>query len=248
MRKLMALVAIALGALSVTAVAIAQSGNTEQGLAVKASPTKAGTKKAPKNASLDVTTTTTNKDGSQPPVVSKAVIYFPKGFEFNGKYFKSCTAAILDAKGPSGCPKGSKVGTGNAEAMAGTDKFPPAVIDAFNGPGGKKIELYLTIPSIGLAQTIEGSISKATGAFAYKLTVPIPENIQQPIPNMFVSLTRFNTKVKATTVAKVGKKKRKVGYVETVSCPKTRKWNFKGVFTTRDGQTMTATSSQACKS
>jgi hypothetical protein len=210
---------------AVPAIADTKFGSTTQTVQSKVSPSKAGTVAKPKGASLFVRTATKNDDGSQPPVTSKAVITFPKEFEFNGKAFPSCTKAQLNDQGMlSQCiAKGAQVGTGSSTGQLGTAK-PVFKIVAINGPGGNKIELYIQGAPVNKA--LEGTLAGSKGKVK-KLTVPIPPEIQQAVPGTFASIADFSTTVKKSIKVK-GKT---VNYFETTGCPKNKKWTVSGEFT-----------------
>ena len=225
MRKLMLLAAAVALVVAVPAIADTKFGQTTQTVDSKVTPSKAGTVKKPRGASLYVKTATKNDDGSQPPVVSKAVITFPKEFSFNGKAFPFCTKGQLNDQGMlTACvKKGAQVGSGSSVGQLGAAK-PPFKIVAINGPGGNKVELYIQGAPVNKA--LEGTLSGKNGQ-ARKLTVPIPPEIQQAVPGTFASIAEFVTTVKKSIKVK-GKT---VNYFETTGCPKNKKWTVSGEFT-----------------
>jgi hypothetical protein len=239
MRKVLLLVVALVAALSVATVAHAING--EQGLEVKINSSKAGTKKKPRSVSIDVITTTAPAATDGPFATKQAVIHFDKALRFNTKLFKSCTAAVLQAQGPAGCPKGSQVGGGSASATA-VGQAEDLTITAFNGPKGKLELLVRGDKPLVINSVIEATLAKDKGKYGYKLIVPIPDNLQQPLQGVVATLTRFETKVKAT----VRKGKKKVGYVETTGC-KGKTWHFAGDFTYTDGTSKTAKTTTKCK-
>jgi hypothetical protein len=225
MRKLMLLGGVAALVVAVPAIADTKFGQTTQTVQSKVTPSKAGTVAAPKGAQLYVRTATKNDDGSQPPVVSKAVITFPKEFEFNGKAFPFCTKGQLNDQGMlTSCQsKGAQVGTGTSQGQLGTTKVPFTIV-AINGPGGNKIELFIKGAPVNKA--LEGTLSGGKGKVK-KLTVPIPPEIQQAVPGTFASIADFTTTVKKS-IKKAGKT---VNYFETTGCPANKKWTVSGEFT-----------------
>jgi hypothetical protein len=234
---------ISAAALAAVAAPAALAVNASQGLDVAVNPSKAGTKAKPKIVKLTVTTTTTPHDNT-PFATKRAIIYFDKSFHFNGKAFKSCSKATLDASGPSACPAGSKVGTGNAQGVA-LGQTENLTVTPFNGPGGNKIELYVQGSApLQINSTIEGVLHKASGQFGQKLVVDIPNNLQQPLSGVYATLTRFQTAIYAFATKTTHGKKSKVGYVETVGCNK--KWYFKGDFQYTDGTGQNASTTVRC--
>jgi hypothetical protein len=214
-------------ALVVSAVAYAAS---MQRLDASVTPSKAGTPKKPKPIQLLVELTGSTDDGSVPPASKHVITRFGKGIVFNGAPFPSCTLETLnDAnKGPSKCPPGSKIGTGEATAHIGNDPTGPdeqLVVTVFNGPKGKSTLFHLkgTAP-VAVNAAFAGSIKKDSGKYGYKLDVVIPKSLYNPVGTTYTPLTHFKVKIKATTKVK-GKT---VGLLATVGCPKGKKWPFKG--------------------
>ncbi len=236
MRKVALLTAVT--AVSFGAVQVAHAVDVNQGLSIKVTGSK-GTKAKPKNVKLNVVTTTNAKDPALDGTygTTKAVIHFDKNLKFNAldKRLKwpSCSEAVVNATpNESGCPKGSKVsidkGSG-AKAQGGTGataiKANPA-IRAYNGGGGKLILKLVSPPGeFDATGTIVAKLSKDTGKYGYKLTVPIPEKYYNQF-GIKITLQRFATVVSATY--------KKTGYVQSIGCTG-RKYNFGGDFTFTDG-------------
>ncbi len=236
MRKV-AFAAVAVSLTAGAAVAVpAFAVNAEQGLAVAVSPSKAGTKKKPKGVKIKVTTTTKPASADEKFATKKAVIFFDKNLVFNGAKFKSCTAAAIQQSEAS-CPSGSKVGSGSAQGSALGIKQ-DLKVTAFNGPKGKSLLLHVTGSSpLAIDSVIDAKLSKASGKFGYKLTVPIPDNLQQPVPGTYATLLSFITSVKATASG--------TPYVGLIGCSG-GKLNFKGDFTYTDNTSKSATSTAKC--
>jgi hypothetical protein len=211
MRKYGLIAAVAALVLSLGAVAYAQAPGvtTEVLLTVRLTPNDAGTAANPKNVTLDITVGSRNSDGSQPPVVSRAKVFFDSGLVFNGGIFPACSAQELNSGGKARCQRrGSQVGTGSAKAQVGTTVVPVGVT-AFDGPGTTKFELFIEASRpIRIAQTIEGTLRRPATArdrarYGNYLDVPIPEQIQQPVPGLFSSLTEFKTTIPAGITRRV---------------------------------------------
>src|SRR3954468_426247 len=60
---------------------------------------------------LTVGATVTTPDGSPTPPMTHAALRFPHA-RLNADRFPSCAVATVQAKGPTACPRGSRVGTG----------------------------------------------------------------------------------------------------------------------------------------
>ena len=212
-------------ALALAAAIPAFAVTTSNGVTGKISPSKGGSKKKPVGHTLFTEVRTTNDDGSQPPPVRTTILTYGKEFDFNGKAFKSCSKKLLDAMGPTACPKGSQVGTGSSDALLGTQKLSDIEVTAFNGPGGNKLELYVGSP---LQKTIEGVLKGRKGK-TKTITFSVPKEAINPVGNTFSSIIRFGATLKATTTVKKttrtksGKKKTtktKVPYIQTSGCTK----------------------------
>jgi hypothetical protein len=234
MRKVALLATTAVAAVGVTSPAWAV--NADQGLDVSVSPTKAGTKKKPANVKIKVTTTTNPKDAT-PFATRQAVIHFDKALVFNPKKFKTCSAAKVQ-QAESSCPKGSKVGSGSAVGTA-IGQTSNLSVTAFNGPNSRFLLHVVAATPLQIDAVIQASLKKDKGKYGYKLVVPIPENLQQPVPGVFATLKQFITSVKGTSKG--------VPYVGLTSCPKSKKLSFKGDFTFTDGTTLHATDTVKCK-
>lgn len=234
MRKVAFLTAAAVAAVAATSPAWAV--NADQGLAVSVTPSKAGTKASPKKVKLKVTTTTTPKDAT-PFATTKAVLFFDKNLTFGGSKFKSCTVAKVQAA-ESNCPKGSKVGSGTAKGSA-LGLVENLTVTAFNGPNGKSLLLHVVGSApLAIDSVINAKLSKSFGKYGTKLTVPIPDNLQQPVPGTFATLTEFITSVTGTAKG--------TPYVGLKGCSG-GKLSFKGTFTYTDGTSQTATDTAVCK-
>ena len=108
MRRL-TLAIVVLGSMTFASVAQAVPVRT---INASISPSNAGTKAKPKTASLSLELITTNPDGTVPDPGRHDNIFIGKGLKANGKFFPSCSAAVLNdtARGPDKCPKGSEIG------------------------------------------------------------------------------------------------------------------------------------------
>ena len=170
------LVALALACAASLALASVASAATTAKLNIKLSSSKAGTSKKPKAVKLNFDLAVDTDDGTSPPTTKETVVSFSKGIKFNSNIFPSCTLATLNSKGPSGCVKGSKVGTGSALALVGGSPGEPKPsttealkVTAFNGPQGKSLLLYLDGDSpAAIKQAISGTLKKASSPFGYR--------------------------------------------------------------------------------
>lgn len=244
MKKFVIPTLAATAALGVAVPAIAVSG--QQYLKVSVSPSKAGTAAKPKNVKLKVDTGVKPAPGAKGFATKKVVLSFDKNLVFGGSKFAECTQAIVQSNEAS-CPKGSKVGSGTAQGVAldlGESTRQDLLVTAYNGQKGKQLLLHVVskdrtkVPNIN--STIVATLGKASGKFGSKLTVPIPDNLQQPVPGALATLTQFVTKVGGTG-------KDKTPYVGLKGCPK-GKLNVAGDFTYTDGTKQKAATTVKCSS
>jgi hypothetical protein len=236
MRKLILLAVAAVTAAG--AVGVAQAVNPTTAMKASVSPSKKGTTKKPKNVKLNVELITTPSAGDAPFATKTTVVHFDKNLKFGGKNLKQCSQSQVQSDDTK-CPKGSKVGSGSASGVA-LGLTENLTVTAYNGPGGNKLELLVDGQSpLQIHSVIEGKLLKDSGLYGSKLSVAIPETLQQPAPGAYATLVQFDT-----TINKVlGSKKRP--YVGINSC-KTKKMAFGVDYKYTDGTTKSTTTSAAC--
>jgi hypothetical protein len=185
-KSLIVVVAIAAALALTAASAFAALNHT---LSAKVTPSKAGTKKKPKNivVSAGIAVVRTAPDATN-PTAGKIEFYFPKQFAFNNKHFKKCSKAALDAGGVAACPSGSRIGQGTASATVGPGDASLEFDTTFFNSGSKSIAIHLQRVTVvnGQRQNAEGSfeaptgtLTKASGKYGSKLTVVIPEVVKK---------------------------------------------------------------------
>jgi hypothetical protein len=183
-------------------------------------------------------------DGSESAPVKKMVFKFPNA-KVNGNDFATCTAAKLRAKGPTICPKTSKIGTGVATVDARPLLQTPVKADLqlFNGPGNnssRKIILLAQARQIEVTLVLEGTLKTTTGRFGYTLDLPVPDipTVQGANP---AAIADFQVEVKARGT----KRGKKTSFLEAPrACnnvlPFTANFNY------ADGKTSQAASNISC--
>jgi hypothetical protein len=182
----------------------------------------------------------------QPPPQSAQLLRVQKGVKFNGKYFKRCKLAALQAKGPSACPSGSKIGsgTGTGSAKPILDQV-SAKLTLFNGEkqGGKDTIYVFTLPDVGPTFVVVGTINKISkGQLGYELRFKIdPIKTLPNAPDAAIISVKTSSPVK--TIKKKGKKQ------ALIVAPKTckGKWAYQGEFQFVNGQKAVVDGSQKCK-
>jgi hypothetical protein len=213
LRKYLIVAIAALTAVALTTVAVAQT--PEATMEVTIAPKKAGTKKKPKNSSIELNIVNNNHRRT----LSKLTVTSPKTFKLSAKGLTKCAEATLEVGGPDACPKASKVGGGTAEALVGVTAANPTpltfdVTAIVLGP--KKIGFYLAGRQIPVNVLSPGTIS------GRKLTITVPEQAQQPAPGTYAGLVSIHTTLKA--------KKGKHYLASTNGC-KSRKHKFSTLLT-----------------
>ena len=235
MRKYLVAAVAALTVVGGTTAALAQT-STEPTLNVKVKPTKAGTKKKPKNSSIHLLVVNNDQKKS----LSKLTITMPKTLKVSGKGFKTCSVAKLNASGPSSCPKASKVGGGSADALLGVNTASPTplhfVVTAFVS-GKNAISFYLHSTGVAVNVVAPGKVA------GHKLIVTVPQVAQQPVPGVWAGLVKLDTTLKG--------KAKKHNLIATTGC-KGGKQPFKAALTFADNGvstpgTVTVKGSAKCK-
>lgn len=222
---------------SLCAITATAQAEMVQELDVAIKPSKAGTVRKPKPASIDVTISSPTADPSTTQTVD---LFFSRGIEFNNRLFPTCTQRTIQrAKGTSRCPKGSIVGRGSARAVGlfGGEKVPESLtVTAVNGPGNTLLLYVRGTSPVVISDALVGRLTKASGQYGYKLHVEIPDQLRLIIPpDTFAPLIHFDVRVKAQTTVRTGRGRRarraKVSYVETWACPMGGEWPFRAGFT-----------------
>jgi hypothetical protein len=228
------------GALALAGIGAGISSAVDPAITISASmsPTKHGTKKKPKVTKLVVKLATTPNPNDPPFAASDTIVHLGKELVFNGKALKTCSASQVQADDTK-CPKGSKVGSGKAAgtALGLTENL---TVTAYNGPGGNKLELLVDGSTpLQIHSVIEGILSSDSAPYGKKLSVHVPDNLQQPAPGAYATLVQFDTTINRV----LGKKKKP--YVGIASC-KTKKVAFGVDYKYTDGTTKSTTTTGKC--
>ena len=182
----------------------------------------------------------------QPPPQKAQLLRVQKGVKFGGKYFARCKLAALQARGPSGCPSKSKIGsgTGTGSAKPILDSV-SAKLTLFNGEkqGGKDTVYVFTLPDVGTTFVVVGTINKINkGQLGWELRFGIdPIKTLPNAPDAAIISVKTNTPKKS--VKKGGKKR------WLITAPKTckGKWAYQGEFQFVNGQKAVVDGTQSCK-
>jgi hypothetical protein len=230
---------------------VASAVDAGQAIDVKITNNKAGTKDKPKSlGKLTVVTTTTPGPGSPAGTfaTTKATIFFDKNIVFGAKSFKECKpsnkSAPVGADVKAKCAS-AKVGSGKAAAKATVGDQENLTVTAYNGTAQSNAAnrwFYLHVQGstpLKIDSVIAATLKKASGGdYGYKLEVPIPANLVQPLAGVTATLLNFSTSVGGTSKG--------VPYVGLKGCSG-GKLKFKGTFVFTDNTSKTATDTATCK-
>jgi hypothetical protein len=219
LRKLLTGAVVASASLAVAAGAIAQS--PEATFTAGVSPSKAGTTSKPKNTTLAFGVTL-DKPNSTVEFIDLAL---PRGLKLSGKGMKRCSVDRLAARGPAGCPSGSKAGpTGTATADLGPEGPDQSELHFNVSPfvlNSNTLVFYVASES-GTGIAVQSPITGKITDKGRKLRIRIPQELRQPVPGVDASLTSLNQSFAG---------KRGSNYVvSSVGC-KNRKHKFTGKLT-----------------
>jgi hypothetical protein len=218
MRKLAA-AAVSAAALAGAAVAVASTTWPSVHVTPTVTPSKAGTVAHPQGVKLTTALSWQNLGPTKQPIVTKFFVWFPQGSLYQGGKYTSCSKAKI-AKGPGACPSKSIMGTGTGTAYAGSAPGAPLThpkITVVNG-GAKTIYFYTVLNNPArVRKAVVGTLSSATGKYRYKLSVPVPTELQV-VAGTPIELTNLNVTA--------GGKSYAPRWLATTACPGGN-WPFK---------------------
>jgi hypothetical protein len=235
LRKYLIVAVAALAALVFATTASVAQTVDKATMKVSIKPKKAGTKKKPKNSSIELTIENANAQRT----LNKLTITAPKTFVLSAKGLPKCDEQALENQGPSACPKASKVGGGEANAMAAVNSASPTpltfTVTAFV-LGPKKLGFYLAGHEAPINVLSPGTIK------GRKLIIQVPQAAQQLPPGTYNGLVSIHTTLKA--------KKGKHYLASTIGC-KNKKHKFSTALefvdnTVTTAKTLTTTASSKC--
>jgi hypothetical protein len=211
-------IAASAAALAVGAAGVAYAQNPAPSITVtaKVSPTKAGTKTKPKAGSVTVKVV---NDPASKTTAKSIAISFPSTLKLSTKGLPQCTKsdeAIL--AGPTTACKSSIAGKGTASAILNPTSATPAPLAFKVTPivGKNEILFYLEQSPGAVKAVLHGKIS------GKKLTIAIPDFLQQPAPGTYSALNGLETtmkliKGKSSLISSTGCKSKKHTIGVTVS-------------------------------
>jgi hypothetical protein len=237
LRKFLIAALAAVAALSFSAVAVGQAGDTAE-LTVNVTPKNAGTKKKPKNSAFDLEVVNSNTQRT----MSALDIFLPKNVKLNLKGIPSCSRDNIALKS---CPRASVLGEGTAEALAGVNGSAPLplsfVVTAFktkaldaqgNVSGRDMLGFFIDGPG-SLDFLTETKLTKARGKYGQKLHIDVPVAAQRTGTSSYNGLVSLE-------IDDLGKKKGRNMLVSSTGCVK-KKHPYKVDLTFIDNGVTTAT-------
>ena len=238
MRKLLTGAVAASATLAIAAGAIAQDPGIQWKSTVK--PTKAGTKRNPKNTALTFDMKV-DKPGTTVQFIDLAL---PKRLKFSGKGLGNCTVDDLAFVGPAACADDKAGPQGTADAVFGVQNTPlHFTVQRFVQDSNTL--LFYVASAAGEGVQVQSPITGESTGRGRKMRITIPQALRQPAPGQDASLTGLNQ----TFSAKKGKRY----LVSSLGC-RAGKHQFSGQLTfavRADGAAVpppaTATSSARCK-
>jgi hypothetical protein len=236
-RKLIVGLGTAMAALAVAGIAYAAVNVTFN---ATVSPNKAN---KPAGLNVNIASTDDTPGALQPPIMNRIVIKLAGG-KYNASKFPRCKLAVLQARGPNGCPSKSKIGTGTGIGLAR-----PVVEDPVNGKltifngdkqGGRDTVLVYVFPDLGPTFVSVGKVIKSGSKYTLDFSVP-------PIKTLPSAPDASVTSVKTKTPRKSIKKGKRKHYL--IIAPKrcSGTWKASATFYFATGETKTVAFSQKCK-
>jgi hypothetical protein len=212
MRKLLMAAVVGGVATSVAAVALASGSWPSVTVTPTVTPNKAGTPAHPQGVVVKTVFHWATLGSANQPIVTKFFVLFPKGSQYNGASYPTCSVGVLNSQGPSGCPPKSIMGSGTGNAYADTVITHPK-ITVVNG-GANTIWFYTVLNNPArVQQPVAGHLTKMTGKWAYSLTSSVPQDLQI-VAGVPIELTSL------TVTAGSGK------WLATTSCGPGGKWPY----------------------
>jgi hypothetical protein len=178
-------------------------------------------------------------DGTTPSPVRHMVFRFTRGARVHPEAFGTCTAAVIQDKGPTGCPSTSRLGKGKAVAFALQTSF-DADLQVFNGPragaSGRKLLIYARALQT-VVILLEGTLKQTSGKYGWVLDVPVDRI--RTVGENDAAILSFHVTVGGTG-------RRGVPFIEAPTSCATPGWPFFGSFTYADGASGTSAATIPC--
>jgi len=253
LRKSLIVIAAIAAALALTAASA--FGTLSHTLSAKATPSKAGTKKKPRNVvvSAGIAVVRTAPDAEN-PTADPIEFYFPKEFSFNNRHFKKCTKDKLGDGGIAACPAGSRIGQGTASATVGSGDAPLEFDTTFFNAGTHKVVIHLQAVDTsggqrrkveGTYESPEGTLTRASGKYGRKLTVRIPDGVKRPGSPPCAPSSTFSKLVKLDF--KLDKKYKRQTFIRSTGCKGSWSFNSRLVYEPNPNPPSVSSTSKSAK-
>jgi hypothetical protein len=218
MRKLIASAAVlALGAVFAVTATAQDRPETTLNLKTSVSPNKAGTPKKPQGVRINFTSTWTSQPGFEPPIITSATALLPKAGKYNGGKYPKCSASTMNRGGLDACPKKSIMGKATGVANADTAITRPKITIVNGGANKACFYTQLTNPArVNLCAPV--TITKIGGKdYGYRVKITVPKALQV-VAGVPITLRSVKGYFGGMKYAK--------NWIETTSCPKSKKWAY----------------------
>jgi hypothetical protein len=201
-------------------------------LAVTLTPDEVGTKDRPQPVKIGVDLRMEPlADDAEAAPVQTVVLTIPDGVAFRPDDLQACAPETLDAAGPSGCPSGSRIGSGTVSAGAGTIEVEGRATALYGGDDRVLLWVQIANPvSVGAA--IDGTLDEQPDG-GYRLTLEIPGELQD-VAGLPVALRRLQVSLG------------RGGALATTACPE-RGLPFFAQLTLAGGVVVPAATTAACR-
>lgn len=173
-----------------TTTAPADAGGPETHLAVKLDPAQVGTEERPRavRIAVDLRMEPTVPDDQMPPVEA-VELSIPPGVLFRPERLEACAPKTLEAKGPTGCPEGARIGSGTVTAHAGTIEVEGRATALYGG--SDRVLLWVEIANpVSVGSAISGRLESQSGG-GYRLALQVPTDLQE-VAGIPVALSRLH--------------------------------------------------------
>ncbi len=233
------------GAVACLAMAgVAQAATTTSSFQASLSPTKAGTKKSPKNVTLKASAAIKTDDGSQPPQATTIQLGLDRNIVVDAKSFvvRGCTVAKLNRSKNIDDPacRRAKIGRATAIAMIGAS---PLTFDTRLYANSASSIIVVVKQSAGIGccgiyAAFRSPIIRLSRPFGRGLNIQIDKSLLMPLPGLYPSLVALNG-VKIGATKRVRKRVRvhgkfrtrsvSVRFLSSTGCTRA-KYNLRNVF------------------
>jgi hypothetical protein len=205
--------------------AVPATARTDAWITGGVTPAITGFPTTPQTVSLDIRghVVGDDVDGEFPATTKRIVLWFTHGARVNGALFPSCDAGRLARRrgSPRACPRGSKLGGGWARG-ASLSVVARIHIDVYNGPGGRTLIFYFSMANpVLIREMLVAPFEQLRGNrdYGFRVTLDVPNGLQELQPGMVVSLMDFDTRVGATTKVRQDGRMVRKSYIEVMTCP-----------------------------